>query len=517
MTTAGPRLGSGSADHDVAVVGAGFAGMAAAHRLLGEGLDVVVVERGPEVGGTWRDNTYPGAACDVPSLLYSFSFAPNPHWSRAFSPQPEIQAYLRDCADRLGLRPHLRLSTEVRATRWDEEWGHWVVETDRGRCTATVVVSARGPLSEPRTPDIPGLERFEGTLFHSARWDHGHRLDGERVAVVGTGASAVQFVPQIQPLVARLHVFQRTAPWVIPRRDRHLTTFERAAFGAVPALESAVRAGIYWSRELYTLGFVGSARRRELAMALPALVARRHLRRQVADPGLRAALIPDYAMGRKRILLSDDFYPALAAPNVELVTAPIAEVTSGDIVTADGVAREVDTLILGTGFDVTGGATPHRVWGRGARTLADAWSDGIGAFRSTTVAGFPNLFLMVGPNAGLGHTSIVFVIESQVTYLVEAVRTMRRLGLASLEPTAEAQRAWNDEMARRSRQTVWTSGGCASYYLDDRGRNFGIWPGSSWGLRRALRRFDLESYRAERPSARPPAIAPPAPAAVGTP
>lgn len=515
MTTA--RLGSGSADHDVAVIGAGFAGMAAAHRLLQEGLDVIVFERGHEVGGTWRDNTYPGAACDVPSHLYSFSFAPNPHWSRTYSPQPEIQAYLRRCADRLGVRPHLRLSTEVRATRWDEEMGHWVVETDGGSCTATVVVSARGPLSEPRAPDIPGLDRFEGTLFHSARWDHDHRLDGERVAVVGTGASAVQFVPQIQPLAARLHVFQRTAPWVIPRRDRHLTACERAAFGAVPSLQLAVRAGIYWSRELYTLGFVGSARRRELAMALPALVARRHLRRQVADPDLRAALTPDYQMGCKRILISDDFYPALSAPNVELVTAPIAEVGPRAIVTADGVAREVDTLVLGTGFDVTGGSAPHRVWGRGARTLADAWRGGIGAFRSTTVAGFPNLFLMVGPNAGLGHTSIVFVIESQVAYLIEAVRTMRRLGLASLEPTDEAQRAWSGEIARCSHQTVWTSGGCASYYLDESGRNIGVWPGSSWSLRRALRRFDLESYRVERPPTLVTAAAPPAPAAVGTP
>lgn len=490
-------LGTGAADHDAVVVGAGFGGLTAAYRLLQQGLDVVVLDRGADVGGTWRDNTYPGAACDVPSHLYSFSFAPNPDWSRAFSPQPEIQEYLRRCADTLGIRPHLRLAHQVQAMRWDDR-GFWVIETDHGVLTATFVVSARGPLSEPRAPDIPGLDRFEGTLFHSARWDHAHRLAGERVAVIGTGASAVQFVPEIQPEVARLTVFQRTPPWVLPRRDRAVTRLERAAFRRVPALQRAVRAAIYWSRELYALGFVGSPGRRRVAMSLPTRLARRHLARQVPDPALRAALTPDYQIGCKRILLSDDYYPALTRPNVELVTEGITEILPLAVVTADGRTRTVDTIILGTGFDVLGGETPERVWGRDGVTLADAWRQGVGAHKATMVAGFPNLFLIVGPNAGLGHTSIVFVIESQVAYILACVRELQRRSLSAVEPTQAAQREWQEKIEARSRDTVWTSGGCASYYLDRDGRNIGVWPGFSWQLRQELRRFHLEEHRVER-------------------
>ncbi|HVX22723.1 MAG TPA: NAD(P)/FAD-dependent oxidoreductase [Acidimicrobiales bacterium] len=521
-------------DVDVAVVGAGFAGIGMAAGLLRAGhTDLVVLERGADVGGTWRDNTYPGAACDVPSNLYSFSFAPNPDWSRSFSPQPEIQGYLRRCADRFGVRPHIRFGHTVTRAAWDEAAQHWVLDVDRAvpgdgetaghetvrhetvRCTARVLVSARGPLSEPKLPAVAGLDRFTGTVFHSARWDHGHRLAGERVAVVGTGASAIQFVPQIQPEVASLTVFQRTPPWIIPRRDRAFTAAEHRLYAAAPAAQQAARAAVYWGREGYVLGFVGH-RFRRLAGRLPAAVARAHLARQVPDPALRAVLTPDYQVGCKRVLISSDYYPAVCRPNVEVVPDAVAEVRERSVVTAGGQEREVDTIIFGTGFDVTAHDAAERTHGIGGVSLADAWAGRLSAYKGTTVAGFPNLFLMVGPNAGLGHTSIVFIIESQVAYVLGALHHMRRHHLASVEVTAGAQQRWTDRLDRASRDTVWTDGGCRSYYLDDRGRNIAIWPGSSWSFHRALRRFDADAYRTV-PGRRPrtaPAGAPALAAAV---
>jgi cation diffusion facilitator CzcD-associated flavoprotein CzcO len=479
----------------VAVVGAGFSGLGLAIRLRQRGTtDFVVFERAGDVGGTWRDNTYPGAACDVPSNLYSFSFAPNPSWTRSFSPQAEIQAYLRDCAAKFGVLPHIRFGHEVTGAAWDEVAGCWQIDTVQGRHRARVLVSARGPLSEPSLPCVPGLTDFTGTLFHSARWDHGHDLTGERVAVIGTGASAVQFVPEIQPAVRRLHVFQRTAPWVLPRRDRRLSRLEHGLFRRLPAAQLAVRAAVYWGREAYVLGFVGEAHRRQARARVAVDAARRLRRRQVPDPVLREKLTPDYELGCKRIVISNDYYPALARPNVEVVTDPIAEVRTNSIVTSDGTERAVDTIILGTGFDVTGRAAGTQTVGRGGRTLADAWATGLEAYKGTTVAGFPNLFLMVGPNSGLGHSSIVFVIESQIAYVLDALDAMDRLGLSTVEVSPAAQAAWNDRMAARSRRTVWTEGGCRSYYLDGGGRNVALWPGSSWSYRKAVRRFDVGAY-----------------------
>lgn len=492
-------------DHHVAIVGAGFSGLGLAIRLRQRRFDdFVVFERGDDVGGTWRDNTYPGAACDVPSVLYSYSFAPNPDWTRSFSPQAEIQAYLRRCAERSGVLPHVRLGQEVLAATWEEAAQHWVVDTTSGRCTARVLVSARGPLSEPRLPDVPGLSTFTGHLFHSARWDHDHDLRGERVAVIGTGASAVQFVPELQPLARRLTVFQRTAPWVLPRRDRALRPVERRLFRAFPPAQRLARAAVYWGRELFVLGFVGPRWRRRALSCAAMAAARRQLARQVADPTLRALLTPRYELGCKRVVLSNDWYPALCAPNVDVVAEPVSEVRPRSVVTASGTEHPVDTIVLGTGFDVTGSAGAATVTGCGGRTLAEAWSEGLAAHRSTTVSGFPNLFLMVGPNAGLGHTSIVFVIESQIAYVLGALAALEQRGATSLEVRPEAQAAWNRRLAERSRHTVWTAGGCRSYYLDERGRNVAVWPGSSWGLRNALRRFDAESYRfADGPSTSP--------------
>jgi cation diffusion facilitator CzcD-associated flavoprotein CzcO len=484
-----------SVDH--LVIGAGFAGLCTAIKLDEAGeTDFVVVEKGSDVGGTWRDNTYPGAACDVPSHLYSFSFAPNPDWSSSFSPQDEIQDYLRRCATDFGVRPHLRTSTEVRAARWDEDSRRWHVKSNRGTYDAQFLVSATGALSDPSIPALPGLERFEGTAFHSSRWDHHHDLTGERVAVVGTGASAIQFVPQIQPKVGAVSVFQRTPPWIVPRWDRRFTRAERWMFRHLPASQRLARTGIYWSREAYVFGFAFDPR----LMKAAEMVARAHLRRQVPDPGLRARLTPDYTIGCKRILISNDYLPALSRPNVDLVTSGIAEVRERSIVTADGVERPVDTLIFGTGFRVTDIPVASRLVGRGGLLLSEHWRDGMHAHRGTTTAGFPNLFLLVGPNTGLGHTSQVVMIESQIAYVVDALRQAGARGAATVEVRPEAEAAWNAQVQEDMAGTVWTSGNCASWYLDSAGRNTTLWPSFTWRFRRETRRFDPAAYQFGSPA-----------------
>ncbi len=495
----------------VVVIGSGFAGLGMAIRLKEAGIhDFVVLERAGEVGGTWRDNTYPGAACDVPSHLYSFSFAPNPDWSSSFSPQHEIQDYLRRCADDFGVRPHLRFDAEVRHARWDEGRGRWQVETTspgvrgvrdgitpgvRGvpegiTYDAQFLISATGALSDPSVPDLPGLERFAGTAFHSARWRHDHDISGERVAVIGTGASAIQFVPQIQPRVGRLAVFQRTPPWIVPRWDRRFTRPERWLFRHLPITQRLARNGIYWSREAYVVGFAFDPR----LMKAAEMVARAHLRRQVPDAELRARLTPDYTIGCKRILISNDYLPALSGPNVDVVTSGIAEVREHSIVTADGVERPVDTIMFGTGFHVTDMPVASRLAGRGGTLLSEHWRDGAHAHRGTTTAGFPNLFMLVGPNTGLGHTSQVFMIESQIAYVVDALHQAGAQGAATVEVRPEAEAAWNVRVQHDMAGTVWTSGNCASWYLDGSGRNTTLWPSFTWRFRRETRRFDPAAY-----------------------
>jgi cation diffusion facilitator CzcD-associated flavoprotein CzcO len=478
---------SGGPHVHVAIVGGGFSGLGAAIRLKQTGVeDFVILERAGDLGGTWRDNSYPGCACDVPSHLYSFSFAPNARWSRAFSPQPEIWAYLRDCAERFNLLPHLRFGHEVHAARWADGWH---IETSQGNLSADVLVLAVGPLSEPSVPDLPGLSSFTGTAFHSARWRHDHDLTGRRVAVVGTGASAAQFVPEIAPRVEALHVFQRTPPWVVPRRDRALTAVEQRLFRTVPATQRLARWSSYCAREALAVGFLHPR-----VMGGVQRIARWHLRRSVPDPALRDRLTPDYTLGCKRVVVSSDYLPALARDNVEVVTAPIDHVCPQGIVTADGVAREVDTIIFGTGFHVTDMPVADRVRGRDGRSLAEVWQGSPSAFLGTTVAGFPNLFLLLGPNTVLGHTSVVLMAEAQIAYLVRALAYMRRHGIGTVEPRAEAQARFVSTVDERMRGTVWLTGGCASWYLDRTGRNSALWPGYTWTYRRRLRRFDPSGY-----------------------
>jgi cation diffusion facilitator CzcD-associated flavoprotein CzcO len=489
---------------EVALVGAGFSGLAMASALKRSGReDFVVLEAADDVGGTWRANTYPGCRCDVPSHVYSFSFAPNPDWSSSFSPQPEIEAYLRRVAREEGIVPHLRLGTEVESATWDEEAPRWRIQTSAGELTARALIAGAGPLQEPKLPDVRGLADFEGTIFHSARWDHDHDLTGERVAVIGTGASAIQFVPQIQPRVAKLHVFQRTAPWVMPRRDRRISRFERALFRRSPPLQRLVRAAIYWGRELFAIPMLRAA-----AAPLLRIVGLAHLRRSVPDPELRSRVTPDYLPGCKRILLANDYLPALAQPNVELVTEPIAEVRGRTIVGADGGEREVDTIILGTGFYVSDLPIAERVSDGDGRYLADVWDGSPQAHRGTMVAGFPNLFFLLGPNCGLGHNSVVFMAEAQVGYVISALDHMRADGLDALAPTAAAQRAWNAVIQRRMKGTVWLEGGCSSWYLDRNGLNTTLWPDFSFRFRDALRRFDPGEHEVPEPVERPePALA----------
>jgi len=474
----------------VAIVGTGFAGLGMAIRLRQQGEeDFVVLERAGDIGGTWRDNTYPGCRCDVPSHLYSFSFAPNPNWSSTFSPQSEILDYLRDCAERFGVIQHVRFNTEVEGAAWDEHDGVWRIETSNGPISANFLVAAQGPLSEPSLPEVPGIDSFEGTAFHSARWDHGHDLTGERVAVIGTGASAIQFVPEIQPKVGKLHVFQRTAPWVIPHRNRPLKTWERRLYRLFPPAQLAMRAAIYWARELFVLQF----RHRAVGKLLERIPLT-HLRRQVKDPGLRGKLTPGYAMGCKRILPTDEWYPALTKPNVEVVTEGITEIRPRSVVAADGSEREVDTIIFGTGFRVTDVPIADRITGRDGRTLAEVWAGSMSAYKGTTVAGYPNLFFLVGPNTGLGHTSIVFMIESQIAYVLDALATARRRGARTLEVRDDAQSAYNAELDRMTGHTVWVTGGCTSYYIDRNGHNSALWPTFTWPFRRRLREFDAAAY-----------------------
>jgi cation diffusion facilitator CzcD-associated flavoprotein CzcO len=474
----------------VAVIGAGFSGLGAAIRLKLRGIDdFVILERAADLGGTWRDNTYPGCACDVPSHLYSFSFAANADWPQTYSGQPEIWAYLRRCASGHGLLPHLRLRHEVLGADWDERSGRWAIRTSAGDLSADVLVTAAGPLADPTVPDLPGLESFRGTAFHSARWPRDHELTGRRVAVIGTGASAIQFVPRIAPDVAHLDVFQRTPPWVLPRRSRAIGPRTRALLRSVPGLRRALRAILYTVQEFTVTGFLHPS-----TMRVTQWLAMRNLRRQVPDPALRAKLTPRYRMGCKRILFSDGYFAALGRDNVGLVTESIAGVEPDGIRTAGGALHEVDTIVFATGFHVTDAPIAERIRGRGGVSLAQAWRGSPRAYLGVTVSGFPNLFLLLGPNTGLGHNSVLVMVEAQLRYLTGMLDHLSRSGDGAVEPTEAAQSAFVATVDRRMAGTVWNTGGCLSWYRDATGRVSALWPGSTLRYRWRLRRFDPAAY-----------------------
>jgi cation diffusion facilitator CzcD-associated flavoprotein CzcO len=479
-----------TSEHAVVIVGSGFGGLCAAIRLLEHGVrDFVILERAGSVGGTWRDNHYPGAACDVPSHLYSLSFAPNPAWSRTYPTQPELRAYLERVAADFGLLPFCRFDTELVDASWDADAKRWHLTTNQGAWTARHVIAATGGLSEPKLPDIPGVGDFRGKTFHSARWDHEWPLAGRRVAVIGTGASAIQFVPEIAPRVAQLDVYQRTPNWIVPRRDRPYSDAEKWAFTHIPGARRALRASIWASLELRVFAFVT---RPAILRAYQHLTLA-HLRRQVADPALRAKLTPDYTLGCKRVLLSNDWYPALQRPNVTLVTEGIREVRADAVVTSDGAVRPADALVFATGFHATENPVATRIRGRGGRTLADAWRDGEEAFRGTLVHGFPNLSLVVGPNTGLGHSSMVYIIEAQVDYIVRLLGFARDRGAEVVEVTEAAQARYNRDLQARLAGSVWATG-CQSWYRHRSGKITVLWPGSTIGFRWALRGIEAGDY-----------------------
>jgi cation diffusion facilitator CzcD-associated flavoprotein CzcO len=479
--------------HKIVIIGSGFGGIGMGIALRKAGFDdFVILEKAADLGGTWRDNRYPGCACDVPSPLYSFSYELNPAWSRLFAPQQEIWEYLRGCAAKYGIDDHIRYGSRVESMEWDDADRAWTVRAAGGdRHRARAVISGAGALHIPSYPEISGIDAFSGASFHSSRWDPSVDLTGKRVAVIGTGASAIQLVPTVAGQAARLAVFQRTPPWIEPRPDTAIPTGLQTALRTGPGAARALRYAVYWGLETRALGFAVNPR---LMTPLQAM-SRKHLERQVQDPGLRARLTPDYTIGCKRILVSSDYYPALQKPNVDLVTHAISEIVPSGVVTTDGVVHEADVLIFATGFRVIDAATELNVTGRGGAKLKDVWALGAEAFRGITVPGFPNLFMLLGPNTGLGHTSVVFMIETQVQHVLSCLRLLSSEQASTIEARAAATRKYNDALQRRLRRAVWSAGGCRSWYLDDAGINRAIWPGFSfeyWARTRRARRADYQ-------------------------
>ncbi len=480
------------ADHEVAVVGSGFAGLGMAVALRRAGFrDFVVLERAGRLGGTWRENHYPGCACDVPTPLYSFSFAPNPRWSHMYARSGEIQGYLEDCADRFKVRRHLHFHAEFTGARWVQERRRWELQVaGEPAMTARFLIGGFGGLNRPSFPDLEGLEDFAGPLLHSAQWDHSVKLQGKRVGVIGTGASAIQLIPQVAQEAAHLSVFQRTPPWVVPKLDRRIGPLEQALYARVPLTQRAMRGTVFSITE----GVGVAITRLPRLLAIGEVWARRHMRGAISDPDLRARLEPDYRLGCKRLLVSNDFYPALARENVELVTEGIERVRADGVQTTAGSHVPLDVLVAATGFRIEEVFAPLDIRGRGGQTLSQAWAEGIEAHRGTTVAGFPNLALLSGPNTGTGSTSQVYMIEAQIHHVLDLLRTLNRRRAGSIEVRAEAQAAYNGRLQEQMQRTVWLKGGCNSWYLDDHGVNRTLYPGPSSSFWHSLRRVREEEY-----------------------
>jgi cation diffusion facilitator CzcD-associated flavoprotein CzcO len=479
------------------IIGTGFSGLGMAIALQQKGVDFVILEKAGDVGGTWRDNSYPGCACDIPSHLYSFSFEPKPDWKNPFSYQPEIWDYLKGVTEKYGLRRHIVFNSLVDRGYWDDDEYRWHVFTADGHeYIAQFLISGAGALHIPSVPDIEGRDEFRGPAFHSAQWDHSVDLTGKRVAIIGTGASAIQIVPEIVGQVAGLQLYQRTPPWVVPRSNPELPVALRRAMENVPGLRALARLGIYWAQEALAFGMT----KRPNTLKFIEAYAKWNIRRSVKDRELRRKLTPHYRIGCKRILNSSTYYRAVADPKTELVTDPIRRITPNGIVTADGtggeVLRKVDVIVYGTGFHVTDSYTYVQIKGRNGEDLVDRWNrEGIGAHRGITVADVPNLFFLLGPNTGLGHNSVVFMIESQIRYVVDAIKTCDKLGARALAPTRAAQDAFNDELQLKLADSVWSTGGCSSWYLDEHGRNTVLWGGYTWQYWMATRSLKPAEYQ----------------------
>lgn len=489
----------------VIIVGAGLSGIAAAVKLREAGItDLLLLEKSDRVGGTWRDNTYPGCAVDIPSAVYSFSFDPNPDWSRVFVGQEEILSYIERAVAKYGLTNLLRGGTELLTADWRTDRKQWLLTTTDGEFTAQHVIFATGLLHEPKLPPIPGLEGFDGPAFHSARWDPEVDLSGKRVAVVGTGCSAVQIVPAIQPQAAAVYVFQRTASWVLPRPDVAIPNFVRRRFQHAPWLLRVVRA-LFDTALSVTAFMMRDVRRARLLNP----VARWALRRQVCDPRLRAAVTPSFTVGCKRLIMSNDYYPALCADNVKLIPHALAEVRNGQAVDAEGGEYSVDVIVLASGFELRNPPIAARIRGRDGRLLSETWtSESPRAYRGTTVPNVPNGYFLLGPNIVM-YNSLLTLAEWQISYIIGAVRSEQERDIGALEVRSETFEIFNRSLGSKSVNSTYDSGGCSSFYIDENGRNFVTYPWSAKKLRRSLKHFDSENYWA--PAAGDMTLEPPEP------
>ncbi|MEZ0052974.1 cation diffusion facilitator CzcD-associated flavoprotein CzcO [Mycobacterium sp. MAA66] len=488
MTTTADR------SNTVTIIGAGFGGICMGIKLRRAGIPFTIVEKGDRIGGVWRDNTYPGAACDIPSHLYSYSFEPSHDWSRKYGTQPEIQSYIDHCAHKYGVAEHIRFGHTVQQADFDEAAGLWTVRLDNGDTVGSrFLVAATGQLSLPANPTFPGLESFSGKVFHSARWDHNYDLRGRRVAVIGTGASAIQFVPKIAAQVAQLYVLQRSAPYVLPKPDRPYTPLEKYLYRHFPAMLVASRSRQYAYHEARVLPMT-----KGIGVNVIEKAWEHYLRTQIDDHHLRTILRPDYAIGCKRVLISNDWYDTLNRPSVEVIPAGLSEIRPDGILAANGAERDVDTIIFGTGFATNDFLAPINVTGRHGHELHQVWSErgGADAFKGISVPQFPNLFLLYGPNTNLGHNSIIYMLESQTEYVLEALHHAASHGVKWLDVRTEAHAEFNDDLQRQMKNTVWQAG-CDSWYVTDAGKNTNNWPSFTFDYRRQVRYFDPMNYRTD--------------------
>ncbi len=486
--------GSGSTSVDVLIIGAGFAGIGSAIRLQQAGVkNVVVLEREATIGGTWRDNQYPGAACDIPSVLYSYSFAPKPDWTRAYSGSREILEYIQQLVSDFALEPLIHFKRNVTSLSWDEDHGAWQAKTEQGvTYQARSVVMAQGPLSKVSWPAIPGIENYRGHKIHSARWDHSYDFSDKRVAVIGTGASGVQIIPELVKIAKHVKVFQRTPGWVLPRSNLKHAEWLKSLFRRLPATQRVVRAGLFWLHETMALGVIWKS---PLTRILERM-ARRHLHRQVKDRWLRRQLTPDFTIGCKRVLISNSYYRALQKPNCKLLTWPIATLSEVGVRTAEGIEHQVDCIVFATGFDVCKTGTPFPITGRGGRQLNAEWATGAQAYKSINVSGYPNLFMTFGPNSGPGHNSALVYMESQIDYAVTVIGQLLKKDYKALDVKPQVQTRYNLALQARLSKTNWNSG-CKSWYLTADGYNATMYPGFATQYLRQMRDFRLDDYAAE--------------------
>ncbi len=485
-----PTPTNSTADVEVTIVGSGFSGLCMGIKLKEAGINnFVILEKSPQFGGTWQVNTYPGCACDIPSHLYSFSFAQNPDWTRRFTNQPELWAYTQNIVANYQLLPHIRLNSALLSADYDDTHGLWHVRTTQSQFTTKSLICATGPLSVPKRPNLPGLDSFTGKVVHTAQWDANYDFRGKRVAVIGTGASAVQLIPEVAPQVAHMDIYQRSAPWILPRPDRAITGLEKWLLRHVKPLQNLYRFKNYFSFEIRLLGFVTFPQ----VIKFVQWQALRNIHKHIKDPSLRAKVTPNYKAGCKRVLIISSYYPTLNRPNVTLITDAITQIRPGSIIDQRGVERPIDAIILSTGFDVEHSLGPIEIHGRNGKNLRQIAEGGLDAYKGVAIPGFPNFFTIVGPNTTLGHNSVIYMIESATTYLVQAIKLIREKNLHAIEVKEHINRQYNHALQQKFVGSAWASG-CTSWYLSASGKNHVIWPDFTFRYRKLTKTFDEAAW-----------------------